>query len=175
MITVRNYLEGENLWDEISQLGTFPFITSETNNMFLIYYGQSWLFSAFEETPVSDVAAMLVSVFGDKWARVMEIHGVKLAAKETRIFNETVDTTENRTNSTNGTQKVSAYNSETLIDDSGNENSGTDDLEGLKSRESTDETLDMQTAYDNLTLADKLHIINVAMSDVANFMKLDVY
>lgn len=175
MITVRKYLEGENLWDELSQLGTFPFITEETNNMFLIYYGQSWLFSALEETPVSDLAKMLVSVFGDKWARVMEIHGVKLDAKSTRIFTETVDTTENRTSNNSGTQKVSAYNSETLIDDSGNDSTGSDDLEGLKTREYTDETLDMQTAYDNLTLADKLHIINVAMGDVANFMKLDVY
>lgn len=175
MITLRSYLEDKNLWDEISALGDFPFIGDTTQKMFVIYYGQAWLFTALEDLSASELAPMIVSVFEDKWQRVMELHGLDLAASKTNRYTETVENTESRNNSQSGTQKVSAFNEDSLIDDSGNETSGTNDLDGSTTREYTNETLDMQTAFNNLTTANKLHILNVAMADVANFMKLEIY
>lgn len=175
MITLRTYLVDKDLWGEISSLGDFPFIDDATQKMFVIYYGQAWLFTALEDLAANELAPMIVSVFEDKWQRVMKLHGLDLSASKTNRYTETVENTESRNNSQSGTQKVSAFNEDSLIDDSGNETSGTNDLDGSTTKEYTNETLDMQTAFNNLTTANKLHILNVAMSDVANFMKLEIY
>lgn len=174
-LTIDDYLDGQDIFSEIDLLGMFPFIDENTGNLFSTQFGNMPLYSRLENQNVHSVAIMIVAKYGDKWKRIMEAKGLDFGAERTRIVNESRNKDESTTSNTVGKNKVSAYNSESLIDDTGNESDETGTLTNTAGREMTDSTITVQGVYDSLTLADKLHIINVALNDVASFMKLDVY
>jgi|SRR5690554_127496 len=175
MQTIRSKLENENVWDAIKGIEPFPFIQPETNTLFVLWHGQHWLFSSLENESVESIAAMIVHIFGEKWQNLLEAQGIPMAASSRRTIEETVDTNENRTNERSDKAKVAAYNSEELLDESGNDSMGTEGVEGERIRHLTDSTESLEAAFNNLTRLDRLNIVKTAMDDVANFMKLDVY
>lgn len=175
MKTIRSKLENENIWAAIKGIEPFPFIKPETNELFILWHGQQWLFSKLENESVESIAAMIVHIFGDKWERMLEVHGIPMTAHSMRTIEETVDSSENRTNERSDRAKVAAYNSEALLDESGNDSLGNEGVVGGRIRHLTDTTESLESAFNNLTRLDRVNIIKVAMDDVANFMKLDVY
>lgn len=175
MKTIRTHLENQKLWEEINTVKPLPFITEEMDSLFILWHGQQWLFSALEDNDATAIAKMVVHVFGDKWDSLLEAHGVSIAASSKRTLTETVNTVEDRTNERQETAKVSAYNEATLIDDTGTSSDGVEGLVGERTRTLTDETQSVKDAFDNLTRLDRLNIVRIAMQDVANFMKLDIY
>lgn len=175
MKTIGEYLGEGKLWEEINNVRPFPFITPEMDSLFKLWHGKQWLFSTLEDAALEDLAAIIVHVHGDKWESLLEAQGVPMAAISKRVLDETINSKEDRTNTREDTAKVAAYNSEELLDESGNESSGTDGMEGERVRTLTDSTESVEAAFNNLTRLERLNIVRVAMADVANFMKLDVY
>lgn len=173
--TIREFLDGSNLWDSINSIKEYPFITPDLNRLFLIEYGQMPLFSGIEGDTVENIAEYCVRLFGDKWDSLLELSGVKLDVSETATTTETTVNTEARATERTDTDKVSAYNSDDLIDDGAKASDGTETVDGETVRTVENETTSMQTAFDNLHKSDKLNIIKQAMADVAGFMKVQVY
>lgn len=161
--TIAEYLDGENLFDAIATKGNYPFIDETTNKIFITMYGRSPLFSEIEANTVDELATMVAMMYGDKWNDLIESTGAEFGAVETVKTIETVASDEAET------QKVSAYNDEALVDDSGSDITGTVERDSSTSKFTNDST------YQALQMSDKLAIIRVAMADVANFMKLSVY
>lgn len=173
--TIREFLDGVDLWEVINTVKPYPFITPDLNNLFLIEYGQMPLFSGIAGDSVENIAEYCVRLFGDKWDSLLEMSGVALDVSETHIVTETVVTDEARTTDRTEKDKVSAYNSDELIEDGGKDTDGVETLEGERVRTVEDQTKSLQTAFDNLQKADKLNIIKQAIADVAGFMKVQVY
>lgn len=173
--TIRQFLNGSDLWEAINNVKPFPFIDETTNNLFLAEYGQMPLFSGIAGDSVENVAEYVVRLFGDKWEQLLSAAGVSLAADSVRTVTETTDTDETRETATTDTDKTSAFNSDELIDEGGKETEGTETREVDTIKTITDETQSAGTLFDNLQKADKLNIIKTALADVANFMKVSVY
>lgn len=173
--TIRQFLNGSDLWEAINNVKPFPFIDETTNNLFLAEYGQMPLFSGIEGDTVENVAKYVVRLFGDKWEQLLSAAGVSLAADSVRTVKETTDTDETRETATTDTDKTSAFNSDQLIDEGGKETEGTETREVATVKTITDEIKSARTMFENLQKADKLNIIKTALADVANFMKVSVY
>ncbi len=173
--TIREFLDGSDLWDAINSVKEYPFITPDLNSLFLVEYGQMPLFSGIAGDSVENIAEYCVRLFGDKWDSLLELSGVKLDVSETATITETTVNTEERATERTDTDKVSAFNSDTLIDEGGKASDGTETVEGETVRTVENETKSMQTAFDNLHKSDKLNIIKQAIADVAGFMKVQVY
>ena len=173
--TIREFLDGADLWAAINTVKEYPFITPDLNNLFLIEYGQMPLFSGIAGDSVENIAEYCVRLFGDKWDSLLEMSGVKLDVSETNTVTETTVNTEERATERTDTDKVSAFNSDELIDEGGKASDGTETVEGETVRTVEDETKSLNTAFDNLQKADKLNIIKQAIADVAGFMKVQVY
>lgn len=173
--TIRQFLNGSDLWEAINNVKPFPFIDESTNNLFLVEYGQMPLFSGIAGDTVENVAEYVVRLFGGKWEQLLSAAGVNLAADQTRTVTETTDTDETRETATTDTDKTSAFNSAELVDEGGKESEGTETREVDTIKTITDETESASTLFDNLQKADRLNIIKTALADVANFMKVSVY
>lgn len=173
--TIRQFLNGADLWEAIYNVKPFPFIDETTNNLFLAEYGQMPLFSGLEGDTVENVAEYVVRLFGDKWEQLLSAAGISLAADSVRTVKETTDIDETRETATIDTDKISAFNSDQLIDEGSKETEGTEARKVGTTKTITDETKSARTLFDNLPKADKLNIIKTALADVANFMKVSVY
>lgn len=173
--TIRGFLDGADLWEAINTVKEYPFITPDLNNLFLIEYGQMPLFSGIAGDSVENIADYCVRLFGEKWDSLLELSGVKLDVSESNTVTETTVNTEERATERTDTDKVSAFNSDELIDEGGKASDGTETVEGETVRTVENETKSLSTAFDNLHKSDKLNIIKQAMADVAGFMKVQVY
>lgn len=173
--TIRQFLNGADLWEAIYNVKPFPFIDETTNNLFLAEYGQMPLFSGLEGDTVENVAEYVVRLFGDKWEQLLSAAGISLAADSVRTVKETTGIDETRETATIDTDKISAFNSDQLIDEGSKETEGTEARKVDTTKTITDETKSARTLFDNLPKADKLNIIKTALADVANFMKVSVY
>lgn len=173
--TISEYLDGADLWGAIKAVENFPFIDDKLNKMFITMYGRSPLFSEIESNTVDELATMIVMLYGGKWQDLIESTGAEFGAVETKRTTETVASDESGTHGENATQKVSAYNDPEMVDDTGSETTGTDTKAGTVDRETIESKFTNDSTYQSLQMADKLTIIRVAMSDVAEFMKLSVY
>lgn len=173
--TIREFLDGVNLWEAIDTVKPYPFITPDLNNLFLVDYGQMPLFSGIAGDSVENIAGYVVKLFGDKWDSLLELSGVPLDVTESNIVTETVVTDEARTTDRTDTDKVSAFNSDELITEGGKDSDGVETLEGERVRTVEEQTKSIKATFDNLQNAEKLNIIKQAMADVAGFMKVQVY
>lgn len=173
--TIREFLDGSDLWDAINTAKEYPFIGPDLNNLFLIEYGQMPLFSGIVGDSVENIADYCVRLFGDKWDSLLELSGVKLDVSETNTTTETTVNTEERATERTDTDKVSAFNSDDLIDEGGKTSDGVETLDGETVRTVENEKKSLQTLFDNLHKSEKLNIIKQAMADVAGFMKTQVY
>lgn len=175
MTTIREYLEGGNLWDEINGIKPYPFITTELNNLFIMEYGTLPVYSGFVEVPLSTVAGFIVSLYDEKWQAVIDKEVINFLSRESKKGGSTNDTTNDTTTTDNTTNKVSGYNSTSLIDDSGSENNSTNSVTGGSVTTSNSDTLSYNEAFNNLTVLEKLNIVRTAMLDVSNYLKTHVY
>lgn len=173
--TIRQLLEGKQLWQEISNIEPFPFITPGLDSMFIIEHGSLPLFSPIEQETVESLAAYAVNVFGDKWRKLSLMDSLPLDAEE--VITETINKVGivEKQNDTETTDKVSAYNSNDLIDDSGKSENESGKVESDESQENTKETKSINSAFGNLSKLEQLNIIKIAMADVASFLKTDIY
>ncbi|MCS5736573.1 hypothetical protein, partial [Herbiconiux daphne] len=71
--------------------------------------------------------------------------------------------------------KVTAFNSDTFIDDKAVDNHNNVDTVNDRFRTMTDEVFSIKTAFDNLSLLQKTNIINAVVLDTVNYLTVTVY
>lgn len=175
MKTIKELLAGEDLWQALKTAGSFPFIDDSTNRLFLVKYGRLPVFCELESDTVETLTPLIVSLYAERWGEVMEAQGVDMAAAKVRTILETTNRTQDTTNDEGTTQKVSAYNSDTLIDDSGSDRNGSENMTGEVTRDLKEAETSLSDAYQNLMYSEKVRILNVAMQDVADFIKPQIF
>lgn len=179
MIKLSEFMVQGGLFEEIEKLTPLPFLGDGQNEvmdrLLIINYGDRSLFSKMNLFTLPEIAEMVVKVHGDKWRDIIQLNAFDKSGGSKRTLTETIDNTENRNNTRDDKNLISAYNDNELIINDGSLTTGNDDLTGTKTRTMTDETTSMRTLYNNLSLVEKNNIMNVVLSDTANFITLNIY
>ena len=118
---------------------------------------------------------MLVLNFQNSWENYVKIELLTDNPNSRREVTETTNQTETRLNSKSDVNKISAYNSEDLINDGGMNTDGTDDLDGVTVRTLVDEQINQKQAYELLSIGVKNSIIKYVMNDISGYLTLDIY
>lgn len=178
-MTLKEFLSNKaSLFETIKNIEPFPFIGSDADKLDLILrtnYGSRQLFAAYEDFTITELAEILVIEFIDRWQDYVKMAALVQDVNNKRELTETINNTEDRTNNSSTTNKVSAYNSETLIDDDGNEVTGTDGLEGEKTRTLTDTDINVEKAFNMLNKANQTSIIRSVVKDISSATTLTIY
>ena len=176
--TLKEFLENESLFEKINQIESFPFLVDNVSIMDLILitnYGSKKVFSAFEGNSIQTIAEMLVLNFKPSWENYVKIELLTVNPNNRREVTETTNQTETRLNSKTDVNKISAYNSEDLINDGGMNTDGTDDLDGETVRTLVDEQINQKQSYELLSNSGKNSIIKSVMTDISGYLTLDIY
>lgn len=177
-MNLKELINNQNLFGQIDLAGDFPFIGGDAqllNNMLVSLYGQKPAFKAFADYDIDGLANMIVMQFKTVWKDYADMEAINKNATETRTLTETVNNSQNVLESSTGINKVSAYNTELLIDNDGSETQGVNDLTGERVRTLTDTKTDSRRAYLMLNSATKDSIIKSVLNDVSGFLTLDIY
>jgi hypothetical protein len=180
-VNLRGYLTGGSIFTAIQTIKKFPFFvgndSDELDYMLTLNYGQRLVFSAFIDVPVNTVAKHIVKLYGDKWDGLIKFNenSVNIGAASSVKTTGKQKTTGVKTDNTDVTNKVSAFNSDELLVDTGTTTVGDENTTQDVNRDSLVETFNIQTAFNNLPLAEKTNIINVVLKDVANYLTVLAY
>lgn len=180
-LKLTEYLSRGSVWGGIQALAPYPFFDTYTpdqlNQQLDLLYGERVVFTKFSDKAISLAADLIFVEFNDKWLNLIKVNSevFNLAASVTNKKTETTTTTENTTRESGTTNKVSAFNTEDLIIDGGTDNTETGDKDTTASKVTTDDKISLGSAYNNLTLAEKISIIKTVNKDIAQFLSLSVY
>lgn len=180
-VNLRGYLTGGSIFTAIQTIKNFPFFVgndaADLDYMLTLNYGQRLMFSAFIDVPVNTVVKHIVKLYGDKWDGLIKFNenGANIGAVSSIKTTGKQKTTGVKTDNTDVTNKVSAFNSDELLVDTGSTTVGDENTTQDVDRDSLVETFNIQTAFNNLPLAEKTNIINVVLKDVANYLTVSAY
>ena len=180
-LKLEQYLEGGSIWGSIQALSPYPFFDDyspeQLDKQTILFYGEREVFRKFHELTIEEAAALVYVAMNKKWENLLSMEELpfNLGASVTNKKTETTNTTENSLKESENLNKVSAFNTEDLINDGGSNLSETGEKEGTATKTTTDDKISFEAAYANLTLAEKISIINTVTSDVAQFLTLSIY
>ena len=179
--TLRSFLAGGSIFTAIQTVKNLPFFAGETatdlDYMLTLNYGKRQLFSAFNDVPINTVANHIVKLYGDKWVALISFNesGSNIGAISSVKTTGKQKTKGVKTDNSNVTNKVSAFNSDDLLVDTGSNTVADENTTQDVDRDSLVETFNIHTAFNNLSLAEKTNIISVVLKDVSTYLTVSVY
>lgn len=181
LVNLKTWLTGGSVFTAIRTAENFPFFADNTpaelDQMLSLTYGQRLVTSAFNSFDINVAGKFITKLYGEKWKALIEFNvsppdlGAKSFTKTTGSQN-TVGTKNDVSNSEN---KVSAFNSDALITDTGARNELDENVTQDITRDSSVSVINWQTAFNNLSLSERTNIINVVLKDVATYLTVSVY
>ena len=181
LVNLKTWLAGGSIFTAIQTAENFPFFADNTpaelDQMLSLTYGQRMVVSAFNNFDINTAGKFITKLYGEKWKALIEFNisppdlGVKSITKTTGNQN-TVGTKNDVSKSEN---KISAFNSDELLVDTGSTTVADENTTQDVDRDSLVETFNIQTAFNNLSLAEKTNIISVVLKDVATYLTVSVY
>lgn len=180
-MNLESFIKSSSLWGAIEKIESFPFFIEnpplKMDELQVIKYGDRTMFNKIIKVNIDDLARSIISIYGDYWKNLIkvDISEFNTYSNGTRKLVENIEDEENRTNNRNDVNKISAFNTDDLINDTGLTSDNNDNLKGKKTRTLLDENLSLNSAYQNLSLIQKSNIINVVLKDVSNHLTLDIY
>lgn len=178
MLVKEKLLSGD-FFTELAKHGDTPFITVDNtpalNLLLLLECGDRKLFSKLESYDLELITGFIYALHGLNWLRLLELNEVALTGGDTRTITETINSTENRTNTRNELNKVTGFNSDEMLVNDGLEVNAGDDLEGTKVRTLEDKKVNLNTLYSDLSLTQNNSIIKTVLRDITIFLSTSIY
>lgn len=181
LVNLKTWLAGGSIFTAIQTAEIFPFFADNTpaelDQMLSLTYGQRMVASAFNNFDINTAGKFITKLYGEKWNALIEFNisppdlGAKSITKTTGNQN-TVGTKNDVSTSEN---KVSAFNSDALITDTGAHNKLDENTTQDITRDLSVSVIDWQTAFNNLSLSERTNIISVVLKDVATYLTVSVY
>ena len=181
LVNLKTWLAGGSIFTAIQTAENLPFFSDNTpaelDQMLSLTYGQRMVTSAFNNFDINTAGKFITKLYGEKWKALIKFNitspdlGAKSITKTTGNQN-TVGTKNDVSNSEN---KVSAFNSDALITDTGARNELAENITQDITRGSSVSVIDWQTAFNNLSLSERTNIISVVLKDVATYLTVSVY
>lgn len=140
-------------------------------------YGDKTLFSKIPNRDDSFHSTAIIAKYKMSWLKVMELNGldIRLGAINQRILKETITEKVKVDSTQDVNNKVSAFNSDELIIDTGNDTTGINNSDGVKERILDDANININSAINQLTAYQQSNIIARILSDVANYYTISIY
>lgn len=178
-MTLRQFLKPFSLWGSINSIESFPFIQDpiKLDLLQVVNYGDRKVFKGFIDLTDVELAEMIIIHFKDKWNHVVniDIENIDLTSdntKRTKIISNKVGKISGSENTEN---KVSGYNAQDLILDTGNEVVKVEDMTGDELIEKIEFSSNLKSLFNNLSIVDQSNIIDIVLLDVAKFLTISLY
>lgn len=178
VITVNDLVNFPQIFTELKKLNPNLVIDSDRmTSIFLLRYGDRNVNHAIMPLTPYQIADLLTFEFSEKWEILLTEFwvGFNLGARQVTKVTETITKTENRLTDKDDLNKVSGFDSDELITDNGLNSKTKDDLTGTETKTTTNEIIDMETAFNNLSMQTQNSIIETVLNDVKSFITLSIY
>ena len=180
-VNLRGYLAGGSIFTAIQTTNNYPFFAdtppTELDQMIAIMYGDRIVASSFIGVDIAIAGKFISKLYGEKWQSLISFNSSPIDIGASGVVKtvgseKTVGTKVDVSSSEN---KVSAFNSDILITDSGANNKLDENTTKGVNKDATVSTIDWETAFNNLSKVERTNIISVVLKDVSTYLTVSVY
>ena len=181
LINLKTWLVGGSIFTAIQTAEKFPFFAdtqpAELDQMLSLTYGQRLVNSSFNNFDINVAGKFITKLYGEKWYALIRFNTMQtnIGAKSTTKTTGKQNTIDTKNGVSNTENKVSAFNSDDLITDTGARNELDENNTQDITRDLSVSVIDWQTAFNNLSLAERTNIISVVLKDVSTYLTNSVY
>lgn len=181
-MTLNELLASGNLFEEMRKVNTsnpmLDFIhnrTEEAQLILLSMHGERRVFKPMENKTLNELARIILLMYGNNWADFINMRLDENSLGNIREITEEIKLDEKRETKRNDIDKVSAFNSDELIDDKGLASDGKDDLDSNKTRVLTEKNTDLNKRFELLSESLKVSILEQLTRNIAETLTLSIY
>lgn len=174
------YMTENDFWGALGLISPsylLGYSATQLDTLTTLTFGDRVMNPKVEGLDVTDVALVVSMFYGKKWDTLLSnsLSELKITSGTVTKLNNVnhVNETDNRTGE--NLHKISAYNSDELINDGGDTSTNTNVKNLTNERDQTREHLSLNNVLKNLTTLEKISIIRVIVTDVINFITLSIY
>jgi len=179
MILLKEFLEGENLFTEIDNVEYFEFLQGGNalilDEVIRIEYGDKIMFHPYNHLSILALANILISVFGDKWRKYLTMELLSANVSNKVVTSETINTSDDKVNTSNLVNKVSGFNASTMVDNDSTNNEVVEANTGVTTKSNTVENIAPLNDFNSLDSMLKNSILDKVMKDVVNRITIQIY
>lgn len=171
----------ENIFELIHVEGGLDFLPPENldtmERLIRFKYGNKPVDSSVKNVTLEQLAEMVVMLYKQLWIIESGLYEITLESSGGHIIKvtENTDKVSERLTEGSSTDKVTGFNSDVMVDDSGSEQSGNEDLTETGNRVVTTITNNPIESFNLLENHVKNSIIGRIVEDVGSFLTLKVY
>ena len=171
----------ENIFELINDAGGLDFIPPENlgtmNSLLRFKHGNKSIDVSVENVTMQELADMVILLYKQLWLIESGLYDVLVEGSGGQVITvtESSDKVSERLTAGSSTDKVSGFNSDVLLDDSGSEQTGNEDLTESGNRLITTITNNPIEAFKLLDNQLKNSIIGQIVDDVGSFLTLKIY
>ena len=173
------FLFNDSLFDRIQTLSPYPFFDTvhplKMDELLKIKFGERLVFRKFLNVDLDTIALFINSEFGKKWQNIIATLETDIKVGSERVLSENIDNKVLNTGNNVTENKVSAFNSDELVIDKADDNSSNSEIDNKTVKTTSEKLISFADIYNNLSMVQKLNIINTVISDVAKHLTLDIY
>ena len=180
-VNLRGYLTGGSIFTAIQTANDYPFFAdtspAELDQMLTIMYGGRIMASSFMGVDIALAGKFISKLYGEKWLALISFNSnpIDIGAKEVTKTVGIENTVGTKVDVSTSENKVSAFNSDVLITDSGADNTLDENTTKGVNKDATVSVIDWQTAFNNLSTVERTNIITVVLKDVSTYLTVSVY
>ena len=180
-VNLRDYLTGGSIFTAIQTANNYPFFAdtspAELDQMLVIMYGDRIMARSFIGVDIAIAGKLISKLYGEKWTALIRFNSnpIDIGAKEVTKTVGSENMVGTKVDVSTSENKVSAFNSDVLITDSGANNSLDENTTRGVNKDSTVSVIDWQTAFNNLSTVERTNIIAVVLKDVSTYLTVSVY
>ena len=180
-VNLRGYLTGGSIFTAIQTANDYPFFAdtppTELDQMITIMYGGRIMASSFIGVDIALAGKFISKLYGEKWLALISFNSTPIDIGASGVV-KTVgseNTVGTKVDVSSSENKVSAFNSDILITDSGVNNTLDENTTKGVNKDATVSTIDLKTAFNNLSTVERTNIISVVLKDVSTYLTVSVY
>lgn len=171
----------ENIFELINDAGGLEFLPPENlgtmGSLLRFKHGNKPIDISVKNVTMQELADMIIMLYKQLWIIESGLYDVLVEGSGGQLIKvtESSDKVSERLTASSSTDKVSGFNSDEMVDDSGNEQSGNEDLTESGNRLITRITNNPIEAFKLLDSHAKNSIIGQIVDDVGSFLTLKIY
>jgi len=171
------YLEVNDLFGSIDSINPYAFINDNSNLSLSFSFGSRVMSNNVLNIDVEMLAELIIERFGDKWDTLLDstFTDFNLASNNSNVNKVETVSEINNTGSIENLNKVTGYNDDSLLIDTGSNSTDVKNETGTKTVTNSDYQLNLKSLFDNLKMLDKTSIINTVQTDIVNYITIYIY
>ena len=181
-MTLNEFLKGNrNIFELINVAGGLDFLPFENfssmSSLLKFKYGNKPIDTSVENVTMPQLADMIVILYKQLWIIESGLYDVVVEGSGGEVIKvtESTDKVSERVSGSSSTDKVSAFNSDVMVDDSGSEQTGNEDLTESGNKVVTRVINNPIQSFNLLENHIKNSIIGKIVDDVGSFLTLKIY